>query len=69
MTNLFSSLRVRLASIDRNEKTYWLGLVMLFVGLTWSTTVFTALAIVGASIAIESVITSYLAALLVSRSK
>ena len=69
MKNLFSSLRVRLASIDRNEKTYWLGLVMLFVGLTWSTTVFTALTIVGASIAIESVITSYLAALLVSRSK
>ncbi len=58
MKNFFA----RLASADRNELTYWLGLMMLFVGLTLSVSAETALVIVGAAIAGESVLTSYLAA-------
>jgi hypothetical protein len=50
-----------LKSLDRNEKTYWVGLVMLFTGLTLSVSIATALVVTGAAIALESVITSYLA--------
>ncbi len=57
MKNLF----VRLISIDRNELTYWLGLLLLFVGLTAGVSAATALTVVGAAIASESVLTSYLA--------
>jgi hypothetical protein len=67
MNKLFSPLLTRLRSMERNDKTYWLGLLMLFIGLTWSASVFTALTVVGASMAIESVITSYLAGLINSR--
>jgi hypothetical protein len=56
------TLFARLVSADRNELTYWLGLLMLFVGLAVSVSAETALVIVGAAIAGESVITSYLAA-------
>lgn len=48
--------------MDRNDRTYWLGLIMLFVGLTWIASVFVALAVVGLGMAVESVITSYLVA-------
>jgi hypothetical protein len=51
-----------LRSQDRNDLTYWLGLLMLFVGLAVGVSAETALVIVGAAIAGESVITSYLAA-------
>jgi hypothetical protein len=54
---------------DRNEKTYWLGLVLLFIGLTWSESLFKALVVVGAIMALESMLTSYLAAVFSSRSK
>ncbi len=55
-----------LASLDRNEITYWLGLLMLFAGLTLRVSVETALVIVGAAMAAESVITSYLASWIAS---
>ena len=50
-----------LKSLNRNEVTYWVGLAMLFVGLTLSVSVATALVVIGAIVAAESVITSYLA--------
>ena len=59
----------RFRSLESYEQTYWLGLLMLFVGLTWSASLFMALIIVGAGMAIESVITSYLAAWLGSKGR
>lgn len=50
-----------LQSIDRNEMTYWAGLAMLFIGLSLSVSVATALTVTGAAMALESVATSYLA--------
>ncbi len=64
-----SALIAWLRSLERSEQTYWLGMIMLFVGLTWSVSVFVALIVVGAGIAIESVITSYLALWFGSRIK
>jgi hypothetical protein len=69
MKNLIMAIRVWLRFEDRNEKTYWIGLLMLFAGLTFSYSLFTALTVVGAGLAIESVITSYLAGLLNSKAK
>jgi hypothetical protein len=46
---------------DRFDKTYWVGLLMLFAGLTWGVSTATALIVVGAVVAGESVLTSYLA--------
>jgi len=51
-----------LKSLDPNQKTYWLGLLMLFVGLCISNSAALALAVVGGAMAAESVVTSYLAA-------
>ncbi len=51
-----------LHSVDRNDLTYLLGLLMLFIGLAVSVSTETALIVVGAAIAGESIITSYLAA-------
>jgi len=48
-------------SIEREEVTYWVGLALLFVGLTIRVSVATALIVTGAVIALESVVTSYLA--------
>lgn len=50
-----------LKSLDRNEVTYWLGLLLLFAGLAVRVSVETALIVVGAALAVESVMTSYLA--------
>lgn len=50
-----------LHSQDRNDLTYWLGLLMLFAGISLTVSAATALTVVGAAIAGESVITSYLA--------
>lgn len=50
-----------LLSLERNEITYWLGLLMLLAGVASSVSVATALIVVGASMAAESVVTSYLA--------
>jgi hypothetical protein len=50
-----------LKSLDRNEVTYWLGLLLLFAGLAVRVSVETALIVVGAVLAVESVISSYMA--------
>jgi hypothetical protein len=54
---------------DRNDLTYWLGLLMLFVGLSWFASLPIALSVVGAGMALESVITSYLAQWIKTRNK
>ncbi len=54
-------MKTWLQSLDRNELTYWLGLLMLFAGLSMSVSVTTGLIVVGAAMAAESVLTSYLA--------
>lgn len=51
-----------LNQLDKNERTYWLGMVMLFLGLCFYASVALALVIVGGAMAAESVLTSYLAA-------
>lgn len=50
-----------LKSLEPNEKTYWAGLGLLFAGLGIGVSVATALIVVGAAMAAESVITSYMA--------
>lgn len=50
-----------LKSLDGNVVTYWLGLLMLFAGLVVGVSTATALIVVGAAMAAESVITSYYA--------
>ncbi len=47
---------------DRHDLTFAGGLTMLFVGLSMSVSVATALTIVGAVLAVEAVLTSYVAA-------
>lgn len=56
-----------LNSLDRNEITYWLGLCLLFAGLTVRVSMETALIAVGAAMAVESVLTSYLSTWMASR--
>lgn len=56
-------------SLDRNEVTYWLGLAMLFSGLSLGVSVATALIVIGAIVAAESVITSYLATWMASSAR
>lgn len=48
-------------SLDSNVRNYWLGILLLFLGLAWGISVATALTVSGAVIAGESAITSYLA--------
>jgi len=55
-----------LRTLDRNEVTYWLGLLLLFAGLAVRVSVETALIVVGAALAAESVMTSYLSAWMAS---
>ena len=47
---------------DRNEITYWVGLLMLFIGLAIYKSIPLALTITGGAMALESVLTSYLVA-------
>lgn len=68
MKNLIMSLRVWLRFEDRNEKKFWFGLLLLSVGLTFLWSAFVALTVVGAVMTIESVLTSYLAGLINSKS-
>lgn len=49
-----------LKSLDRNEMTYWLGLLLLFAGLALGVSMATGLIVVGAVIVVESVASSYL---------
>lgn len=46
-------------SLDINVRSYWIGLVLLFIGLTWS---LLGCTVVGAVMVGESVLTSYMAA-------
>ena len=48
-------------SLERNEVTYWLGLLLLVLGLQLGVSMATALCVVGAVLALESISTSYLA--------
>jgi len=57
MRNFFAWFQAQ----DRSDKTYWMGLLMLFIGLVLGDSMATALMVVGAVVAVESVITSYLA--------
>lgn len=54
-----------LRTMDQNQRNYWLGLVLLFVGLTWS---LIGLTVVGAVMVFESMLTSYMAGLINARS-
>lgn len=54
-------------STDRNERNFWFGLLFLFAGLAVYFSPFLALAICGAVMIGESMITSYLAAWLNSK--
>jgi len=54
-------MRSWINSLETVERNYWLGLLLLFMGLSWGVSIATALTVVGAVIAGESVITSYLA--------
>jgi len=47
-----------LKSLDRNEMTYWVGLMMLFVGLTLSVSVATALIVTGAVLVAVTIVNS-----------
>lgn len=54
-------MKTWLDSLDKNELRYWMGLIFVFIGLSLRVSVATALTVVGIVIAVESVITSYLA--------
>lgn len=58
-----------LKSLEREEVTYWVGLALLFTGLTIRVSVATALIVTGAAMALESVVTSYLATWLSMRTR
>ena len=53
-----------LRKINPNQRNYWLGLSLLFAGLTWSRI---GLTVVGAVLVIESTLTSYLVVILSMR--
>jgi hypothetical protein len=55
------TLRARWASLEHVERTYWLGLVLLFLGVSLGVSVATALTVCGAVLVGESILTSYLA--------
>ena len=65
ITALFAWLR----SLDPNQRNYWMGLFLLLIGLTFFASFPLALTVVGGVMAVESVITSYLAGLLKSRAE
>jgi hypothetical protein len=46
---------------EQNELTYWAGLVLLFLGLCFEVSVARACVVVGGVLALESVVTSYIA--------
>jgi len=48
-----------LKSIDRNELAYWLGLSLLFAGLSLRVSVATALSVVGGVVVFTSVASSF----------
>lgn len=48
-----------LKSLESNEKTYWLGLGLLFAGLSLGVSVATAMIVVGAVLIITSTMSSF----------
>lgn len=56
-----------LRAMDPNQRNYWLGLLLLFAGLTGLISMFMALMVTGAVMIVESTITSYMAALINAR--
>lgn len=52
---------------DRQDLTFMVGCLLLFLGLSISVSVATALSVVGAVLAVESVLTSYVAAWISTR--
>lgn len=57
-----------LAALERSDRLYGVGLVLLFSGLALGVSVAMAMAVTGAVIIVESVLTSYIAGLINSRS-
>lgn len=52
-------MKLSLQSLDRNEVTYWFGLLLLFVGLAIRVSVATALIVSGAIVLTTSVASSF----------
>lgn len=69
MRQVFRSLVKWMQAMDRNERFYLLGLIMMLIGFSYSLSLFVALAVVGSVMVVESVITSYMAGMINSRSK
>lgn len=67
LMKLLRALVTSFRAVDPNQRNYWIGLFFLFLGLTWLASIFTAFAVVGAVMTLESMITSYLAAWINSR--
>lgn len=55
-------------ALDRNERFYMLGLILMLIGLTYAISLFIAMAVVGGIMVVESVLTSYIAGSLNARS-
>ena len=58
-----------LSGMDRNELTYWIGLVLSFAGLCVVCSFGVALCAVGGVMAFESVVTSYYATWFASKTE
>ncbi len=63
MTKLIGWVRAQ----DRQDLTFMAGCLLLFLGLSISENIATALSVVGAVLAVESVLTSYVAAWISTR--
>ena len=58
-----------LRSLDKNEVSYWLGLILLFIGLRQGVSTATALVVVGSILTLVSIITSFFLTWLSARGK
>jgi hypothetical protein len=61
MKKFFSGVVARFQTMDRNELSYILGLIMMLIGITYAISLFVAMVVVGGIMVVESVLTSYLA--------
>ena len=59
MTGLIKAMIASIRSADRTEITYWLGLLMLFAGLSLAVSVATALIVIGALVVLTSTASSF----------
>lgn len=62
-----SRLYAALLAMDPNQRNYWLGLLLLFLGLAGYISLSMALLASGAVMIVESTLTSYLAAWISAR--